>query len=219
MSMRDAYKNFKRNSYLYRFFQEKDIPDRMFDVEDSHGVGHMIPNEVVVEFMAQTSGGERKKIEDTLRKIDFANGDVNHFLEFLAKALAEQYSGVLRGSQQYRLTNRVARDIIHDGAEFNYQIIFDAQTTEDGEEVDENHWRDKVSGLKKLIDKLQALVYSWDILLLTRGGRTLLLDGKDKSGRKVIAINAHITKYGGYPFYGDEVDTLVRELRVKKSRT
>ena len=110
MSMRDAYKNFQRNSYLYRFFEEKDVPDRMFEVTDSHGVAHSIPNEVVVEFMAQTSGSERKKIEDTLRKIDFANGDVNHFLKFLAGALAEQYSGVLRGSEMKRMADRIARE-------------------------------------------------------------------------------------------------------------
>jgi len=98
MAMRDAYKNFRKGTYLYNFFAEKDVPDRLFDVQDSHGVLHTIPNEVVVEHIALTSGGERKKIEDTLRKIDFANGDVNHFLRFLAKAIAERYEGVLRAS-------------------------------------------------------------------------------------------------------------------------
>jgi hypothetical protein len=58
---------------------------------DDNGVEHMIPNAVVVEFIAQASGGEKAKIEDTLRKIDFKNGDVNHYLEFLAGAIAKLY--------------------------------------------------------------------------------------------------------------------------------
>jgi len=89
--MRDAYKLFRKGTYFYNFFSEKDIPDRLFEVEDDDGVTHKIPNAVVVEFIAQTSGGEKKKIEDTLRKIDFANGDVNHFLKYLAGAIAKLY--------------------------------------------------------------------------------------------------------------------------------
>jgi len=94
MSMRDAYKNFPRGTYLYDFFSEKDVREMDFDITDSRGVSHIIPNEVVVEHIALTSGGERKKIEEILRKIDFGNGDVNHFLAHLAKGIAEQYAGV-----------------------------------------------------------------------------------------------------------------------------
>jgi len=93
--MDGVYKYFPKNSYLYKFFKEKDIRDRTFDKVDSRGVSHMIPNAVVVEFISQTSGSEKKKIEDTLRKIDFANGDVNHYLEHLAGAIAEMYDGIL----------------------------------------------------------------------------------------------------------------------------
>ena len=91
----DSYRYFPKDSYLYNFFKEKDIPDKVFDKVDNNGVSHMIPNVVVVEFISKTRGSERKKIEDTLRKIDFANGDVNHFLEHLAGAIADMYSGVL----------------------------------------------------------------------------------------------------------------------------
>ena len=93
--MDDAYKLFPKNSYLYKFFKEKNIKDKTFEKVDSNGVIHNIPNAVVVEFIAQTSGGERKSIENTLRKIDFANGDVNHFLDHLAGAIAEMYAGML----------------------------------------------------------------------------------------------------------------------------
>lgn len=93
---RDVYKLFPRNSYLYKFFQEKEIPARSFSVTDSQGLNHTIPNTVVVEHIAQTGPGERRKIEGILRQIDFKNGDVNHFLEHLANAIADQYSGALR---------------------------------------------------------------------------------------------------------------------------
>jgi hypothetical protein len=89
-------KLFPRNSYLNKFFAEKRIPSRMFEITDSHGVAHSIPNDVVVETIAQTSGRELAQIENTIRQIDFKNGDVNHFLEHLAGAIAEQYSGALR---------------------------------------------------------------------------------------------------------------------------
>ena len=83
-------------SYLDLFFAEKDIPYKVFDVKDSQGVTHSIPNEAVIEAIMGTRGGERAKIEKTIRMIDFKNGDMNHYLEHLARGLAEQYSGALR---------------------------------------------------------------------------------------------------------------------------
>ena len=92
-TMRNVYKLFPKGSYLNQFFSEKDVPDRDFTITDSRGVRHFIPNAVVVEHIALTSGSERKKIEDVLRQIDFRNGDVNDFLKHLAKAIGEQYAG------------------------------------------------------------------------------------------------------------------------------
>jgi hypothetical protein len=88
-------------SYLDMFFKEKRIPSKVFEVKDSQGITHSIPNKVVIDMIKQTRGHERASIENTLRKIDYGNGDVNHFLAFLAKGLAESYKGALRlGSQQ-----------------------------------------------------------------------------------------------------------------------
>ena len=81
---------FDDGSYLNRFFAEKDIPEAVFVVTDSGGVEHIIPSGCVVEAIAQTEGDERERIESTIRKIDFHNGDVNHFLKHLAGALAER---------------------------------------------------------------------------------------------------------------------------------
>lgn len=99
-SMSDAYKAFSKNTYLYNFFKEKDIRNKMFEIKDSYGVEHSIPNHVVVEFISHTKGSEKSKIEDTLRKLDLHNADINHFLEHLAKGLAENYAGALRASEK-----------------------------------------------------------------------------------------------------------------------
>jgi hypothetical protein len=99
MSMRDVYKKFKRDSYLYNFFAEKDIPEKTFEVKDRRGVTHFIPNEVVVEHIALTSGGERKQIENIIRKIDFGNGDVNDFLKHLSQAIGDQYESVFASTK------------------------------------------------------------------------------------------------------------------------
>lgn len=73
--------------YLRRFFAEKDIPEQVFTVNGRSGP-NSIPNAVVVEHFALCSPKEIAGIENTLRRIDFVNGDVNHFLNHLAKALA-----------------------------------------------------------------------------------------------------------------------------------
>ena len=84
-------KHFEEGEYLYNFFKEKEIPEVTFTKTDSTGTDHMIPNEVVVEHIALTYGEDRASIENTLRKIDYGNGDVNHFLDHLAGAIAEKY--------------------------------------------------------------------------------------------------------------------------------
>lgn len=91
-------RKFKPGSWFHKFFSEKDIPYRVFDVTDSQGLTHDIPNEVVIEHIAGASKREQEQIKQVLIKIDFHNGDVNHFLEHLAKALAENYSGSMRSA-------------------------------------------------------------------------------------------------------------------------
>jgi len=43
------------------------------------------------EMIGRSHGEDRRKIEDMLRRIDQANGDINHYLRHLAEALARQY--------------------------------------------------------------------------------------------------------------------------------
>ena len=73
--------------YLQAFFAEKAIDEKTFEVEGASGTNY-IPNECVIEQMAQMSKGEARGVEGILRKIDFANGDVNHFLAHLAQSMA-----------------------------------------------------------------------------------------------------------------------------------
>lgn len=77
-------------TYLARFFEEKDLAPRTYEIE-AGGCLHLVDSEVVIAAIHGTTGTERRKIEDTLRRIDFANGDVHHFLEHLAGALAARW--------------------------------------------------------------------------------------------------------------------------------
>ena len=89
-------------SYFDMFFKEKRLPYRVFEVTDSQGISHIIPNEAVIEAIKATTGREKAKIQETIRRIDFMNGDVNDYLEHLARGLAEQYSGALRFASSKR---------------------------------------------------------------------------------------------------------------------
>ncbi len=89
-STQQAAQNFPARSYLRRFFEEKDLAEKTFEITNTAGTFHAIPNAVVVEHIALTSGNEKAKIESILRRIDFANGDINDFLAHLAGAIAEQ---------------------------------------------------------------------------------------------------------------------------------
>lgn len=74
--------------FLRDFFAEKDIPEKTFEVEGARGTNY-VPNTVVVEHITHAVGAEAKLIEGVLRKIDFANGNVNHFFAHLAGAIAK----------------------------------------------------------------------------------------------------------------------------------
>jgi hypothetical protein len=82
---------FPVDSYLARFFAEKEVPPKIFEIEDKEGTLHMIPNDCVIEVIAQVGKDEREKIEAVLRRIDFGHGDVDHFLLHLAKALVAKH--------------------------------------------------------------------------------------------------------------------------------
>jgi predicted nuclease of restriction endonuclease-like RecB superfamily len=60
----------------------------MYEVESENGTMNLIQSGNVIDVVKQTSGQERKEIENIIRKIDFANGDIHHFLRHLAQGMA-----------------------------------------------------------------------------------------------------------------------------------
>ena len=73
--------------YLETFFEEKELPEVDWELVDNAGVTHWLSNDVVIEHIGIASVEEQNKIADVIRRIDFANGDVNNFLKHLAGAL------------------------------------------------------------------------------------------------------------------------------------
>ena len=76
------------NEYLTRFFEEKVIPETTFEVLSKNGTPNFISNMAVIEQIKLAPSQERDEIVHIIRQIDFKNGDVNHFLNHLAGAMA-----------------------------------------------------------------------------------------------------------------------------------
>ena len=63
------------------------MPYESWELVSDVGNVHLIDSDVVLEHMATATVAEQNKIADVIRRIDFANGDVNDFLKHLAGAL------------------------------------------------------------------------------------------------------------------------------------
>ena len=74
--------------YLETFFNEKQIGYVMWDLEVDDEV-HIIDNETVIETILSGTvpESELRTIANTIRKIDFLNGDINHYLRHLAECM------------------------------------------------------------------------------------------------------------------------------------
>ena len=73
------------------FTAEKKIPYIAWEINSEDGTTHMIDNNVVMEHIRIASESEQNGIKNVLVKIDFANGDVNHFFKHLATALVNKH--------------------------------------------------------------------------------------------------------------------------------
>lgn len=72
---------------LKTFFEEKNLPYQMFEIDSADGV-HIIDNETVIDIIVnQASAHEQKGILDMIVRIDFVNGNVNDYLKHLATGL------------------------------------------------------------------------------------------------------------------------------------
>lgn len=71
---------------LKRFFEEKQIENRTFVIEHNGRI-HMVDTDFLKDVIVNhTPPHEQEQIRAIIAQIDFRNGDVNHFLEHLAKA-------------------------------------------------------------------------------------------------------------------------------------
>ena len=73
--------------YLHTFFEEKDLIPQSWEIEGNDGQTHFVDSDVVIEAIMGASTGEQEQIANVIRKIDFANGDVNDYLKHLATGL------------------------------------------------------------------------------------------------------------------------------------
>jgi hypothetical protein len=77
------------NNWLDTFIEEKNIDtERTFEVEGASG-WNLIPVGCIVEAIKGAPKNEQQSIKTTFVKIDFHNGDVYHFFNHLAGAIAQ----------------------------------------------------------------------------------------------------------------------------------
>lgn len=71
------------DKWFNRFFEEKDLPSKTFEIEHD-GTIHMMDSDFVIELIKSSSPDEKTKIKEMLIRIDFRNADVNDYLRHLA---------------------------------------------------------------------------------------------------------------------------------------
>jgi len=76
------------DQWLDTFLKEKHLTNKQFQIKHS-GAIHFIDSVKVIELIRQSSAKDQTDIKSVIVKIDFQNGDVNHFFEHLAKGYIE----------------------------------------------------------------------------------------------------------------------------------
>jgi len=79
------------NTFFNRFFDEKNLENRIYEVTAPQGTMNFIETDMVIAKIKTTQGEEAQKIETVLRTIDFRNGNVHHFLNHIAQAMAVDF--------------------------------------------------------------------------------------------------------------------------------
>ena len=79
------------NTFFNRFFDEKNLENRIYEVAAPQGTMNFIETDMVIAKIKTTQGEEAQKIETVLRTIDFTNGNVHHFLNHIAQAMAVDF--------------------------------------------------------------------------------------------------------------------------------
>lgn len=79
----------KKSAYLARFFDEKELDTVMFHYAEGNKMLQITNYDVIFRLLNSDEKDMLKQAEDIIRKIDFKNGDINHFLEHMGKAIAD----------------------------------------------------------------------------------------------------------------------------------
>jgi hypothetical protein len=79
------------HNYIKTLLEEKGISlYQTFEIESDEVYGnHFIPMEVLIEFIESLSPTIQTQIKNKLVMIDFNNGNVLHFLEYLSKGMVQ----------------------------------------------------------------------------------------------------------------------------------
>ena len=77
-------------SFYRRMAEEKGIIDRKFEIEVD-GTIHFMNVENVIDLIEMAPEHEQKHIKNTFSQIDFYNGDLMHYIKFLAEAFIKLY--------------------------------------------------------------------------------------------------------------------------------
>lgn len=83
-------------SFFKKMIEEKDLLAEVIVTEVEHTTIVMDVSELL-DYIEIASEKEQAKIKDTFSKIDFANGDLMHYLTFLAQALVKQQIHPING--------------------------------------------------------------------------------------------------------------------------
>ena len=73
------------------FLDEKNLPLQLWEIEGEEGNVHLIDSGVVITNIKMCHPNDQAKIKDTIVKIDYINGDVNHYFHHMAKGLVANY--------------------------------------------------------------------------------------------------------------------------------
>ena len=86
MIQRTTFRN-----YLTTLLKEKGISlEHTFEIpSDSLFGNHLVPMEVVLEFIESLDNQTQSKIKETLVLIDFKNGNVLHYMEYITKGMVQ----------------------------------------------------------------------------------------------------------------------------------
>ena len=93
--------------YLQTFFEEKQLPPASWALTDQSGMEHFVDSEVVIEAIMNASPEEQDGIANMIRKIDFANGDVNDYLKHLAQGMINNYNGPMSTASKRRADDQL----------------------------------------------------------------------------------------------------------------